>query len=317
MSHRITEKDSLVVVGQPAWHGIGKVVGDLLTASEALIASGLTWQVVERPVFDNDGREIEGFKAISRGDTKEIFNVVSNRYQIVQNADCFKVFDEVVGTTGTKYEVAGSLQGGRKVWILARLPYDFEVVKGDEVRSYLLLTTSHDGSLAFQIYQTPIRVVCWNTLSASLRTRDKEKTAYFKHTVNFRNRVGQAQEILAEAKAYFDRFKEKSRELAKRQVTELEIDDFLSRLFDAESKKVEEISTRTKNAQNEVKRLFVEGRGNQLTGVAGSNWALYNALAEFVDYERSTRGNGENRLASSWYGSGAELREKAFALLTR
>ncbi len=318
MSHRITEKDSLVVVGEPAWHGIGKLVGDLLTASEALLASGLTWKVIEVPVFNKEGIQIEGFKGIKREDTEEVFNIVGARYQPVQNIDCFEIFDGVCGTGSAKYEVAGSLQNGRKVWILARLPYDFDVVKGDEVRSYLLLTTSHDGSLAFQMYKTPIRVVCWNTLSASLAgaREDRSKIAYFKHTVNFKNRVGQAQEILAEAKAYFDNFKAQSQELAKKQITELELEDFLARLFKTENLKSEEISTRTKNAQEDIKRLFVDGKGNQLGGVAGSRWALYNAVTEYIDHERTTRGEAENRLASSWYGSGADLRERAFELVS-
>src|SRR3990172_10682534 len=123
MAHKITEKDSLMYAGCKPWHGIGKNVGnEVVTASEALLASGLDWKVVSRPVFNQQGGQIEGFNAIVREDTGEVFQIAKDRYLPVQNNECFQVFDEVVGTGQAKYEVAGSLQGGRKVWILSRIP---------------------------------------------------------------------------------------------------------------------------------------------------------------------------------------------------
>lgn len=318
MAHEITNKDSLFYAGQTPWHGIGKKVNDVLTASEALLASGLTWQVIETPIYDNEGRLIQEYKAIVRDDTKEVLQVASKKYHPVQNAECFKIFDEVTGTGLAKYEVAGSLQGGRKVWILAKLPYDFNLANGrDEVKSYLLLTTSHDGSLAFQMYQTPVRVVCMNTLRASLEARQRDKVAYFKHTVNFRHRVGQAQYILRETCEYFRQFKEAAEAMARQEMNSLQVESFLAQLFDVEGKTRDEISTKTKNTMEEVEKLFRYGMGNSIEGVKGTRWAMFNGVTEFVDHERTTRGDDENRLSSSWYGSGAQLREKAFALLTR
>lgn len=313
MSHEITSTDSLVLAGQGAWHGLGTVVKDTMTATEALLKSGLTWQIGMEPIYNNEGSEIEGFKAVKRMDTKEVFQIASNRYTPVQNADCFKIFDEVVGTGMAKYEVAGSLQGGRKVWILARIPsLDFSLANGkDQINSYLLLTTSHDGSLSFQMFKTPIRVVCMNTLRASLAGKGQGKVAYYKHTVNFRSRVSQAQIILSETRDYFLRFKEASELLARKQMRQLEVDSFLDKLLNI-GNVPEEVSTKAKNVKLEIDRLYHDGRGNQMDGVRGTAWALYNGVTEYVDWERSTKGDESNRLASSWYGSGAGLREKAF-----
>jgi phage/plasmid-like protein (TIGR03299 family) len=313
MGHAITSKDSLFYAGETPWHKIGKKVDGVLTASEALLASGLTWKVEQNKIFDQAGAEIQGYRSIIREDTKEVFQITSDKYRPVQNDECFRIFDECVGTGMAKYEVAGSLQGGRKVWILAKLPYDFEVLKQDEVKSYLLLTTSHDGSLAFQMFQTPVRVVCMNTLRASLQTRQNGKVAYFKHTTHFKNRVGQAQIILAQSKAYFDRFKEQSQELARKQMTNLEIDSFLHRLFDVEGK--EEISPRTKGMIEDVQKLVNVGIGADIPGVRGTGWGVFNAVTEYIDHERATRGEEENRFVSAQYGSGADLRDKAFNLL--
>jgi len=311
MSHQITKRDSLFYAGaEVPWHGIGRQVGDVLTASEAIIASGLSWKVLEEPVLNKDGQKIDGYKAVVREDTNEVLQIATERYFPVQNVDCFQIFDEVTGTGQAKYEVAGSLKGGRIIWILARLPFDFAVA-GDEVRSYLLLTTSHDGSLAWQMFKTPIRVVCWNTLSAGLDAKEKGKVAYFKHTPNFRARVGKAQEILSESKAYFDAFKEQSEVLARKQMSGLAVDAFLATLFKTEGKAEDEVTTRTKNAKIEITRLFETGKGNQQVGVRGTAWALYNGVTEYVDHKRTTKGNGSNRLCSSWFGSGKDMREVA------
>ncbi|TDI96984.1 MAG: DUF932 domain-containing protein [Deltaproteobacteria bacterium] len=316
MSHEITKNDSLFYAGETPWHKIGHYVGEeVLTASEAIIASGLGWKVVEQPILNADGDIIEGYKAIVREDTKEVLQVSKDRYVPIQNTDCFKIFDEVTGTGQAKYEVAGSLKGGRIVWILARLPYTFEVAGRDEIRSYLLLSTSHDGSLKLQMFKTPVRVVCWNTLNASLLGMDGEKVLKVKHTQNFRDKVTDAQEILADSKAYFMAFKEQSEVLARKQMNGLAVDSFLDTLLNVQDKKDSEIKTRTRNIQDTIKRLFVSGRGNDVTGVRGSAWALYNGVTEYVDYERTTKGDASNRLYSAGFGSGKNLKEEAFSQL--
>ncbi len=103
MSHEITKKDSMFYAGETPWHKIGKYVGEeVLTASEAIIASGLSWKVVEQPVLNADGEKIEGYKAIVREDTKEVLQVSKDRYVPIQNTECFRIFDEVTGTGQAK-----------------------------------------------------------------------------------------------------------------------------------------------------------------------------------------------------------------------
>jgi phage/plasmid-like protein (TIGR03299 family) len=318
MAHKIMERDKVAYVGEKPWHGIGQEIGDLMTASEAILHGGLGWQVIELPIFDQGGVKIEGYKGIYRADTKELFQIAHQGYTPIQNDRCFGVFDEIVGSGQAKYEVVGSLQNGRKIWILARIPsLDFGVKGKDDVRAYLLLTSSHDGSLSLQVFETPIRVVCWNTLSSALAGKAKGQCAYFKHTVNYSNRIGIAKGILERAVGYFQQFKIVSEDLARQQMNQLAVDSFLDKLFNVEGKEKEEISTRSQNQRIEVDRLFVDGLGNNQEGIRGTKWAMYNAVTEYVDHTRSTKGDDSNRLASSWYGSGADLREKAFALLTK
>lgn len=312
MAHMITSKDSLMYCGEKPWHGIGKEVGDVLTASEALIASGLSWNVEESKIYDSEGKEITQYKAIRRQDTGDVFQVATTGYRIVQNSEAFKMFDEIVGTGMAKYEVAGSLKGGRIVWMLAKLPFDFSLMGGkDEVRSYLHLVMSHDGTLALQSYESPIRTVCWNTLNASLK--QNKNSVYSRHTKNVHtNFVGKAQEVLASARQYFQNFKEASEVLAKKQMGQIEIDSFLNTLLNVDEK---DPSTRSINMMSDIKQMIEVGKGANIPGVRGTAWGTFNAVAEWIDWKRSTRGEVDGRMTSSWHGSGSDLRQKAFDLL--
>jgi phage/plasmid-like protein (TIGR03299 family) len=313
MAHEITAKDKLFYVGEKPWHGIGTEVKEALTASEAIIQAGLGWNVEGRNVYDQEGRELADYQAVTRQDTGDVFQVCKKSYTPVQNTEAFKIFDEVTGTGMAKYEVAGSLQAGRKIWMLARVPFDFKVGGRDQVNSYITLINGHDGSLALQMYQTPIRVVCMNTLRASLSSRTNVARA--KHTRSgARNFTSRAQAILEQARTYFQEFAKSAQAMAEKEMKSLEIDSFLYQLFEVDPKASRaEIPGRTWNMMEDMKRLAYKGKGN--AEFAGTAWAVYNGVTEYIDHERATRGADDNRLASSWLGSGADLRERAFELL--
>lgn len=315
MAHEIKQTDKLVYAVEKPWHGIGTRVDEVLTASEAITLAGLDWPVWEAPVFDRLGNEISGYKLIRRSDTKEVFQIASDAYRIVQNVDCFKIVDEIVGTGLAKYDVAGTLRGGRVVFLTVRLPYDFSLYGGkDEVKTYLNFISSHDSSFALQAMESPIRTVCMNTVRAAIASA--EVKVYAKHTMHsVSNLKDRAIRTLERTRAWFAAYKQHAENLAAKQMKALEIDSFLDQLFNIDREK--EVSTRQENIVEEVKRLHEVGRGTDIPGVRGTAWGIYNAVAEYVDYERSTKGGEDNRVFSSWLGSGAQLREKAFALLTR
>jgi phage/plasmid-like protein (TIGR03299 family) len=158
------------------------------------------------------------------------------------------------------------------------------------------------------------RQVCSNGLHAWVA--DYTRAVAVKHTQNAENRfITNAKEILEQEVAYFERFKQASFALARKQMSSLEIDNFLNELFKANEK--EEVSTRAKNQMQEIKDLAFRGKGQDIDGVKGTAWAVYNGVTEYVDHYRSSRGSDENREFSSDFGSGAQLRERAFELLTK
>lgn len=286
---------------------------ELLTASEAVLKYGLGWKVVTKDVYV-DGKIVPDFKAIQREDTGTIFQIAGSKYEPIQNVDAFRFFDEITQTGQSKYVQAGSYKGGAVVWLRAKLPYDFEVVPDDRMKTYLRLVTSHDGSHKLVIYPEVYRQVCSN--GAHAWVRDYAKTVAVKHTENAEKRFTfNAKKVLESEIEYFQKFAEHCKRLAQKQMTALEIDSFLNQLFEVTEDK--EIATRTKNQIEKIRELVEVGTGTDIAGVKGTAWGAYNSVTEYIENYKPTRGEDENREYSSDFGSGRDLRERAFSILTR
>ena len=126
------------------WHGLGVCVENALNSAEALKASGLNWNVVQQPIMTEDSVPIPGYKANIRDTDNRVLGVVSDRYRVVQNSEAFAFTDALLGE-GVKYETAGSMQDGKKIWLLAKLP-DKYIIEGEQIEPYLVFSSSHDGS---------------------------------------------------------------------------------------------------------------------------------------------------------------------------
>ena len=100
--------------------------------------AGLDWKVVQKPIVTEDGLPVNGFKANIRDRDSQVLGVVTNRYKVVQNEDAFAFTDKLLGE-GVTYETAGSLQDGRRTWILAKLPQRY-IISGDEITPYEYFT---------------------------------------------------------------------------------------------------------------------------------------------------------------------------------
>lgn len=190
--------ETMFYTRQAPWHGLGTRVEHTLNSQEALVAAGLDWQVIQMPVQTEDGRSIPGFKANIRDRDNQVLGVVTDRYKVVQNQDAFAFTDELLGE-GVSYETAGSLQGGRRTWILAKLPQRY-IISGDEITPYLVFMNSHDGSGAIKAAMTPIRVVCQNTLNLALSTAKRSWSAH--HTGDIKGKMEDARYALLYADQY-------------------------------------------------------------------------------------------------------------------
>lgn len=189
--------DSMMYVGATPWHKEGVKLDSPPNCQEALVASGLNWEVVKRPTYYSDptndeelfngfGSKPTGHYVTMRTDTGQVLGNVSQKYEVLQNSEAFMPFEALLDH-GYELETAGAIELGRKVWILAKAP-DSHMVGDEQVDPYILCYTSHDGSSGNNIRPTMIRVVCKNTLDLSLsKTADYQYN--LRHTSNIKQNV--------------------------------------------------------------------------------------------------------------------------------
>jgi len=232
MSHGITNNDQMLSVRRVPWHGLGVVLDEYPTSiDEALGAAGLGWKVTHGDVLvvgtpewtdDFDVKHpaelilARGFKANLREDTGEVLGIVSDEYEVVNNRDAFRFLDALIASE-LYFETAGSLWGGRRVWVLARLP-EYVELGGDPSATYIYVANSHDGSMAVTAAVTPIRIVCANTLGAALRQAQQgasaQRTFRFRHTGNLQAKFAEARQVLGMTINYEKQFKKLADRLA-------------------------------------------------------------------------------------------------------
>ena len=160
--------ESMFYTRENPWHGLGTKVDEAPTSKEALELAGLNWKVLQKPIYTSSGTLIEGYKANVRNTDQNVLGIVTDRYKVVQNDEAFKFTDDLLGA-GVRYETAGSLQDGKRIWLLAKLPQEY-IIGGEQISPYLVFTNTHDGSGAIKVAVTPVRIVCSNTLNLALST---------------------------------------------------------------------------------------------------------------------------------------------------
>lgn len=290
------------------WHGLGTVVSGLATAKEALELASLNWTVKPMPVTVN-GRvlDLKDQQGIVRSDTGDCLGIVKGRYTPIQNADAFDFFDRIVGEGKAVYDTAGSLRGGKQVWLLAKVNGPTHI-NGDEHRQWCLMVTSHDGSYAQQLSWVCERVVCANTLSIAMRGQSNKVT--IRHTKNWQDKEKEARRVLGFGERYFDTIQEALSTLGSKLLTAEQMTQFSQVLVPAKDEN--DIPTQTKNIRAEIDRLFARGDGNK----GSTRWDALNAVTDYVDHSRTLRGDNSTRLESSLLGSGSLLKQRAFDLLS-
>ena len=190
--------ETMFYTRQKPWHGLGTMVQEAPTSKDALELAGLDWRVIQKGLVTDDGTPIPGFKANLRDSDSQVLGVVTDRYKVVQNEDAFAFTDALLGE-GVTYETAGSLQNGRRTWILAKLPQRY-IISGDEITPYLVFMNSHDGTGAIKAAMTPIRVVCQNTLNLALKTAKRTWSA--DHVGDIQGKMEDAKNMLLYADKY-------------------------------------------------------------------------------------------------------------------
>lgn len=209
------------------WHGLGVRVESAVCSEEALEVSGLNWNVIQRPIMTSSYDPIPGYKANIRDTDNRVLGVVTDRYRVVQNAEAFAFTDALLGE-GVKYETAGSLQDGRKIWLLAKLP-DKYIIEGEQIEPYLVFSSSHDGSGAIKVAMTPVRVVCQNTLNIALSSAKRIWSTV--HVGDLAAKMNEAHNTLLLAEKYMGKLGTEFSKLSKIKLSDSKVMEYIDMLL--------------------------------------------------------------------------------------
>lgn len=302
MAHLV---DSLAWSGDVPWHGLGRKLPENVTGEEMVRVAGLDWQVIPKPLFagldeaTGYGVSVPGFKALVREDRPHVtLSVVTESYGIIQNRDALTLMDAAVGEGSAAYHVAGALDEGRQVFLLAEVqtPGRMWTIAGEQHKPYLLVTTGHDGTRSLVCMFTAVRVVCNNTLSAAL-SDGRSPRITIRHTRNAQERVKQATRVVAAARDYFRGFSETALALVKKHLSGDQAQAITERLFPAinlDGKPT--VTLGLARARGKVLALFDGQRHSTDRNIAGNAWGFYNAVAADTDHNQRRRGGSEGRM---------------------
>lgn len=334
-------------------------VGDCETAQEVIMKAKLDFNVAKCPVFaqmpnaglsfavdsdeDSDGRFLYGGNTFSlidnsfatyRTDTKQPLGLVKSKYTVVQNIDSFNFFNDAIGVDKAIWDTAGCFDGGKRVFISAKLPGTTKVGEKDLIENYLVFTNSHDGSSGVNIMFTPIRMICKNCMPGAIRAAKSQGTFLnFRHTESVHGNINQALEILGFAIKQAEVMEQKFNQLNTIKMNDLQVMDYIAsiHLNEAEYKAAKQepngiqllfyrdhrtienvgLSTRKVNMINSTFEYYTDGPGQFET--RGSAWGAFNAITGY--YSNVANLEGAKRMDSLLYGNAGNVMSKALTML--
>lgn len=307
----VANVESMMYVGRKApWHGLGVSVLEAPTSKEALVLSGLDWNVIQKKLRTDDGTEVPGFKVNLRETDKSVLGVVSDRYKVVQNEEAFAFTDALLGE-GVRYETAGSLQGGKRTWILARLPHQY-IISGDEVTPYLVFMNSHDGAGGIKVAMTPIRVVCQNTLNLALNSAKRSWSAI--HCGDINGKLDDAKKSLLYANQYMAELGKAIGELERKQLSDKQVYELVDHLFPVPDNAKDLQKKNVLKVRDDVKSRYYEAP--DLQHVEHNAYRFINAVSDFVTHAKplKERGNYRENLFTRVVDGNAVI-DKAYTML--
>lgn len=298
-------------VREVPWHGLGTKVLEAPASAEALILAGLDWNVIQKSLETEDGIPVPGFKANVREMDDRVLGIVTDRYKVVQNKEAFAFTDELLGE-GVTYETAGSLQEGRRTWILAKLPQRY-IISGDEVTPYLVFMNSHDGTGAIKAAMTPIRVVCNNTLNLALSTA--KRTWSTNHVGNIHGKLEDARNTLLYADMYMAELGKAIDSLNRIKLTDKQVYEYIDILFPLLEDPTEQQRKNLLKMKEDVKIRYFDAP--DLKYVGKNAYRFVNAVSDFATHSKPLRerSNYRETLFAKTVDGNAMI-DKAYAMVT-
>jgi phage/plasmid-like protein (TIGR03299 family) len=296
--------------GAPAWHNLANRIfnqdEDVTTQTMLEEAKLANWNVRLSPLTDHiseSWNDVSNAQLVVRtnpfnGGT-DVLATVGKRYKPVQNEELFAFADNIHDADpNCRWESAGSLKQGKVVFGTVDIPRTMVLDPqgaNDQTKLYLIVWTSHDGSVAVQAAITPVRVVCQNTLNLAMR--NAKQSFKIRHTQSVEGRIQVARETLGLALGYFDEFEKEAQELFKQEITNAEFSKLIQSIYPKPEKDAKGALKKWENKVILIDDLYHNSPTN--ANIKGTKWGAFNALTERLDYFRSGRGNSETLMAGA------------------
>lgn len=302
--------ETMFYTREKPWHGLGTMVAEAPNSKDALRLAGLNWKVLQEPVYTENKELIQGYKANVRDTDRKVLGVVTDRYKVIQNEEAFAFTDTLLGE-GVRYETAGSLQEGRCVWMLARLPREF-IIGGERISPYMVFSNTHDGSGAVKTALTPIRVVCNNTLNLALRTAKRSWSMI--HTGDISGKIEEAKNTLLLADEYMTALGQEFENLRKIKLSEKQVLDYIKILLPMEENYTLQQKRGIEKLREDMKMRYFDAP--DLKDVGNNGYRFVNAVSDFATHStprRKTANYKENIFART--ADGNPMIDRAYQLV--
>ncbi|MEP7317177.1 MAG: DUF932 domain-containing protein, partial [Panacibacter sp.] len=288
--------------------------------AEAIKFAGLDYEVTKEKLFTSN-EEVKNYFATVRTDTQQILGVVGSRYEVVQNKTAFTFFDSLITTdTGIKYETAGAVGNGERIFITAKMPEVIRVGRKDDIEEYIFLTTSHDGSGSIMAAFTPVRIVCNNTLSMALQNHSN--AVFIKHTANAEYKLNEAARIISISNNTSEILETLFNSWAKVRVNDAELLKLIQLAMSPNKEVFQAIATGNKHFEfttqfeeicSTVFEYAMSSPTQQMETTAGTLFGAYNAVTGYYQNVKDFK-SGDSKINSIMSGNAFDRTKKAFEI---
>lgn len=302
--------ETMFYTREKPWHGMGTYVEEAPTSADALRLAGLDWKVLQKDICTKEGIQVAGYKANVRSTDNQILGVVTERYKVIQNEEAFAFTDALLGK-GVRYETAGSLQEGRRVWLLARMPREY-IIAGECISPYLVFSNTHDGSGAVRVAITPIRVVCNNTLNLALNTAKRSWSMV--HTGDIKGKMQEASDTLFLAEKYMENLGKEFDRLRNIAVSDEKVQEYIELLLPIEKDGGMATIRNIRKLREDMQARYYDAP--DLKKMGNNAYRFVNAVSDFATHSnplRRTANYNENLFSRTIDGN--PMIDKAYQLV--
>lgn len=318
MAHELTTRENgfveMAFTGNRSkiWHGLGQELTEHSTIEDWKIQSGLDWDILESPVLFQDMAGIQTVadkKVLYRSDTTIPLSVVGSEYKVVHPGEVLEFFRDLVENHGMKLSAAGSLFGGKKFWATAELGKRDEIVSGDTVDGFLLLTSSADGSLSTTAKFSSVRTVCNNTLNIALNSTGSGNLVKVSHKSQWD--AAQVKIDLGLIDTGWNNFIKDLRNLSNDWIGYGNARNFVYDLVANPNVLANEQSNTVETTVREIMSKFQNGLGNS----GETSWDLLNGITEYYTHNMGRTRSNDSLFWNNFYGNQSNKKQEAYQKL--